>query len=108
MKDKEKRGHSAERRRKVDHWVPAIWIPDWKTSSCMRCGLTVVVASMETLSFMWTMYLCSLALDGLVPLIIHFRVDLISVSSPLVIFYCRNFFISDSNAKQRFIIIIVN
>ena len=42
MKDKEKRGHSAERRRKVDHWVPAIWIPDWKTSSCMRCGPTVV------------------------------------------------------------------
>ena len=38
-KDKEKRrGHSAERRRKVDHWVPAIWIPDGKTSSCMRCG----------------------------------------------------------------------
>jgi FYVE/RhoGEF/PH domain-containing protein 5/6 len=37
-KDKEKRGHSAERRRKVDHWVPATWIPDGKTSSCMRCG----------------------------------------------------------------------
>ena len=37
-KDKEKRGHSTERRRKVDHWVPAIWIPDEKTSSCMRCG----------------------------------------------------------------------
>ena len=26
-KEKEKHGHSAERRRKVDHWVPAIWIP---------------------------------------------------------------------------------
>ena len=26
-REKEKRGHSAERRRKVDHWVPAIWIP---------------------------------------------------------------------------------
>ena len=32
-----------------------------------------------------------LALDGLVPLIIHFRIDLISVSSPLIIFYCRHF-----------------
>ena len=29
-------------------------------------------------------------LDGLVPLIIHFRVDLISVYSPLIIFYCRH------------------
>ncbi|PPQ97548.1 hypothetical protein CVT26_002333 [Gymnopilus dilepis] len=39
-KDKSKRGSSvpAERRRKVEHWVPAIWIPDGKTSSCMRCG----------------------------------------------------------------------
>ena len=37
-KDKEKCGHSAERRRKVDHWVPATWVPDEKTSSCMRCG----------------------------------------------------------------------
>ncbi|KIM44782.1 hypothetical protein M413DRAFT_25208 [Hebeloma cylindrosporum] len=27
-----------ERRRKVEHWVPAIWIPDGKTTSCMRCG----------------------------------------------------------------------
>lgn len=27
-----------ERRRKVEHWVPAIWIPDEKTDSCMRCG----------------------------------------------------------------------
>ena len=26
------------RRRKVDHWVPAIWIPDEKTRECMRCG----------------------------------------------------------------------
>ena len=31
-----------------------------------------------------------LALDGLVPLIIHFRVGLISVSSQ-IIFYCRHF-----------------
>ncbi|KAF8653528.1 hypothetical protein AX16_003912 [Volvariella volvacea WC 439] len=26
------------RRRKVEHWVPAIWIPDDKTEACMRCG----------------------------------------------------------------------
>lgn len=39
-KAKEKRGMSAERRRKVEHWVPAIWIPDGKTASCMRCGRT--------------------------------------------------------------------
>ncbi|KAF8903457.1 hypothetical protein CPB84DRAFT_1845752 [Gymnopilus junonius] len=37
-KAKTKRGASAERRQKVEHWVPAIWIPDGKTSSCMRCG----------------------------------------------------------------------
>lgn len=40
-KDKEKDkgdGKVAERRRKVEHWVPAIWIPDGKTASCMRCG----------------------------------------------------------------------
>jgi hypothetical protein len=22
----------------VEHWVPAIWIPDEKTEGCMRCG----------------------------------------------------------------------
>ncbi|PFH53218.1 hypothetical protein AMATHDRAFT_137895, partial [Amanita thiersii Skay4041] len=27
-----------ERRRRVEHWVPAIWIPDEKTKECMRCG----------------------------------------------------------------------
>jgi len=27
-------------RGKVDHFVPAIWIPDGKTQSCMRCGRT--------------------------------------------------------------------
>ena len=28
------------RRGKVEHFVPAIWIPDSKTESCMRCGRT--------------------------------------------------------------------
>lgn len=37
-KDKRKQNMSRERRRKVEHWVPPIWIPDSKTSSCMRCG----------------------------------------------------------------------
>ncbi|KIK63851.1 hypothetical protein GYMLUDRAFT_40932 [Collybiopsis luxurians FD-317 M1] len=27
-----------ERRSRVDHWVPAIWIPDEKAEGCMRCG----------------------------------------------------------------------
>ncbi|TFK68743.1 hypothetical protein BDN72DRAFT_888467 [Pluteus cervinus] len=36
---KQKSGHSIkERRGKVEHWVPAIWIPDEKTGGCMRCG----------------------------------------------------------------------
>ncbi|KIY44979.1 hypothetical protein FISHEDRAFT_67225 [Fistulina hepatica ATCC 64428] len=34
----ERQTGSAERRGKVDHWVPAIWIPDEKTEGCMRCG----------------------------------------------------------------------
>ncbi|KAF9528893.1 hypothetical protein CPB83DRAFT_875756 [Crepidotus variabilis] len=40
-KEKEKirkRGQSVERRQKVEHWVPPVWIPDSKTSACMRCG----------------------------------------------------------------------
>ncbi|KAK7695228.1 hypothetical protein QCA50_002418 [Cerrena zonata] len=28
------------KRGKVEHFVPAIWIPDGKTESCMRCGRT--------------------------------------------------------------------
>ncbi|KAH9947082.1 hypothetical protein B0H21DRAFT_807905 [Amylocystis lapponica] len=28
------------KRGKVEHFVPAIWIPDGKTQSCMRCGRT--------------------------------------------------------------------
>ncbi|KAG8927378.1 hypothetical protein FRC02_008239 [Tulasnella sp. 418] len=27
-----------EKRRKVDHFVPAVWVPDKKASACMRCG----------------------------------------------------------------------
>ncbi|KAJ3742049.1 hypothetical protein DFH05DRAFT_1402751, partial [Lentinula detonsa] len=27
-----------ERRSKVEHWIPAIWIPDEKAEGCMRCG----------------------------------------------------------------------
>lgn len=27
-----------ERRGWVEHWVPAIWIPDEKAEGCMRCG----------------------------------------------------------------------
>jgi hypothetical protein len=26
------------RRRKIEHWVPPVWIPDGKTNECMRCG----------------------------------------------------------------------
>ncbi|KAF9054716.1 hypothetical protein BJ165DRAFT_1440572 [Panaeolus papilionaceus] len=37
-KDREKSKKPAERRRKIDHYVPAIWIPDRKTNCCMRCG----------------------------------------------------------------------
>jgi FYVE/RhoGEF/PH domain-containing protein 5/6 len=37
-KDKRNRDVSVERRRRVEHWVPPVWIPDSKTSSCMRCG----------------------------------------------------------------------
>ncbi|KAM6496696.1 hypothetical protein JOM56_007169 [Amanita muscaria] len=29
-----------ERRSRVEHWVPAIWVPDEKTRECMRCGQT--------------------------------------------------------------------
>ncbi|KAF8631725.1 hypothetical protein AX15_002230 [Amanita polypyramis BW_CC] len=29
---------NSSRRAKVEHWVPAIWIPDEKTRECMRCG----------------------------------------------------------------------
>ncbi|KAL1951034.1 hypothetical protein VTO73DRAFT_183 [Trametes versicolor] len=31
---------SKPRRGKVEHFVPAIWVPDGKTESCMRCGRT--------------------------------------------------------------------
>ena len=32
--------HRKPKRGKVEHFVPAIWIPDAKTGSCMRCGRT--------------------------------------------------------------------
>ncbi|KAJ7065474.1 hypothetical protein C8F01DRAFT_1125715 [Mycena amicta] len=35
-----KKGKKLERRGRVEHWVPAIWIPDEKTEGCMRCGRT--------------------------------------------------------------------
>ncbi|KAL5494873.1 hypothetical protein ACEPAI_335 [Sanghuangporus weigelae] len=30
--------HALPKRGKVDHFVPAIWVPDGRTGSCMRCG----------------------------------------------------------------------
>ena len=36
--DQRKGKEPLERRRKVEHWVPAIWIPDEKSDLCMRCG----------------------------------------------------------------------
>ena len=35
-RDKDKDKCRSERRGRVEHWVPPIWIPDAKT--CMRCG----------------------------------------------------------------------
>jgi FYVE/RhoGEF/PH domain-containing protein 5/6 len=39
---KKKKDHqkdkNRERRGRVDHFVPAIWVPDAKAESCMRCG----------------------------------------------------------------------
>ncbi|TBU26804.1 hypothetical protein BD311DRAFT_779367 [Dichomitus squalens] len=31
---------SRPKRGKVEHFVPAVWVPDGKTESCMRCGRT--------------------------------------------------------------------
>jgi FYVE, RhoGEF and PH domain containing 5/6 len=31
---------SSPKRGRVEHFVPAVWIPDGKTESCMRCGRT--------------------------------------------------------------------
>lgn len=39
-KGKSPNGPKGERRGHVEHWVPAIWIPDGKTDGCMRCGRT--------------------------------------------------------------------
>ncbi|KAG2011267.1 signal transducer [Coprinopsis cinerea AmutBmut pab1-1] len=33
-----KKDKKDEVRRKVDHWVPPVWIPDGRTNECMRCG----------------------------------------------------------------------
>ena len=84
-----------ERKEKEKSNDPPIWIPDEKTSSCMRCGRSFCVASTETSLSYLDVYLddvfVRLALDWLVLLIIHSQVELISVFSPLIIFYCRHF-----------------
>ncbi|KAJ7604394.1 hypothetical protein FB45DRAFT_957079 [Roridomyces roridus] len=36
--ERKAKGKNLERRERVEHWVPAIWIPDEKTEGCMRCG----------------------------------------------------------------------
>lgn len=35
---KKSAGDQLPRRGKVDHFVPAIWVPDQKTETCMRCN----------------------------------------------------------------------
>jgi FYVE/RhoGEF/PH domain-containing protein 5/6 len=91
-KEKEKRGYSAERRRKVDHWVPAIWIPDEKTSSCMRCGRSFGWRRRRHHCRLCGRCICA-SCSGRVSsiIIIPFLLGLISVSSSLIIFYYRLF-----------------
>ena len=90
-KEKEKRGHSAERRRKVDHWVGASYLDTgWGDELLYEMWSKFWLASTETLVVYVDGVFVRLALDGLVPLIIHFWFDLISVSFPLIIFYCRH------------------
>ncbi|KAF9263878.1 hypothetical protein L218DRAFT_294906 [Marasmius fiardii PR-910] len=36
--DDESGDKKGKRRSRVEHWVPAIWIPDEKAEGCMRCG----------------------------------------------------------------------
>ncbi|KAF8211050.1 hypothetical protein K438DRAFT_1664934 [Mycena galopus ATCC 62051] len=38
LREGKTKGKKLERRGRVEHWVPAIWIPDEKTEGCMRCG----------------------------------------------------------------------
>ncbi|KAJ7813631.1 hypothetical protein B0H13DRAFT_2422676 [Mycena leptocephala] len=38
LKEGKGKGKKLERRGRVEHWVPAIWIPDEKTEGSMRCG----------------------------------------------------------------------
>ncbi|KAJ6485513.1 hypothetical protein C8R45DRAFT_1098312 [Mycena sanguinolenta] len=38
LRERKTKGKKLERRGRVEHWVPAIWIPDEKTEGCMRCG----------------------------------------------------------------------
>ena len=76
----------------------AIWILDGKRSVVEVLGGVdgdIIVVYVDDV-------LVRLALDWLVPLVIHFRVDLISVSYPLIFFfYCRYF-------SFRILMIIVN
>lgn len=37
-KGKKDKSKQVQKRRHVEHFVPAIWVPDSKTDSCMRCG----------------------------------------------------------------------
>jgi FYVE, RhoGEF and PH domain containing 5/6 len=85
----------------VDHWVPAIWIPDGKTSSCMRCGRSFGWRRRRHHCRLCGRCICASCSGRVSPIIIPFLLDLISVSSPLIIFLLQTFFISDSNAKQQ-------
>ena len=101
-KDKEKRGHSAERRRKVDHWVPAIWIPDGNTSSCMRCGRSFGWRRRRHHCRLCGRCICASCSGRVSSTIISFLLDPSNfgfISSDH--FLLQTFFISDSNAKQQ-------
>ena len=61
MKEEEGETRSFIRGDKVNHWVPAIWIPDGENEFLYEMWSKFWVASTETsLSFMW---MCVLLLD---------------------------------------------
>ena len=73
-----------------------------RTSFCMRCGRSLGWRRRDIIVVYVDDVFVRLAPDGLVPLILYFRDDLISA---LIIFYCRHFHFGSSCQTKSIIVV---
>jgi hypothetical protein len=94
LKEGKGKGKKLERRGRVEHWVPAIWIPDEKTEGCMRCGRPFGWRRRRHHCRLCGRCICSSCSDRV-------SLSLPAFLSCALTLFAQTFFISDPNAPEN-------